>query len=32
MVEALKVFDKDGNGFIKTVRSKPHPSAGPHSC
>ncbi len=24
VVEALKVFDKDGNGFIKTVRPKRH--------
>ncbi len=29
VVEALKVFDKDGNGFIKTVRGRGHPPALP---
>ena len=29
VVEALKVFDKDGNGFIKTVRARSHPHALP---
>ena len=29
VVEALKVFDKDGNGFIKTVRGRGRPPALP---
>ena len=29
VVEALKVFDKDGNGFIKTVRARGRPHALP---